>query len=101
MTGFAAGCALLITSLVSLAVYVVSLLRLLAAPHNRGLVRTTACRVAAAFLYTVISMSTIVGKPSSAFITVGAFIVIQLTWQANSVADVFLARRKPRKGHRR
>lgn len=100
MTVFTVGCILLGTSAASLAVYVLSLLRLLASPHNRGLVRTTGCRVVAAFLYIVISMATIAGHRTSGLITVATFIVIQLIWQANSIADVFLARRKDREGNR-
>ena len=100
MTALAIGCVLLATSVASLAVYVMSLLRLLAAPDNRGLVRTTACRVVAAFLYIVISMATIAGHRTSGLITVATFIVIQAMWQLNSIADVFLARRNDRRGTR-
>jgi len=96
MTAFAIGCILLVTSLVSLAIYLISLLRLLEHTENKGLVRTATCRVAAAGLYTVISMSTIAGHKSSGLITVSTFIVIQLMWQVNSIADVYLARRKSR-----
>lgn len=97
MTALFVGSVLLVTSLTSLAVYFVALVRLLEQPHNAGLVRTVACRVVAAFLYTVISMSTIAGHKSSAIITISAFIVIQVMWQVNSIADVHLARRRNRR----
>ena len=100
MTAFTIGCALLATSVASLAVYVASLLRLLAAPDNRGLVRTTACRVIAASLYILISMATIAGHRTSGLITVATFIVIQAMWQLNSIADVFLVRRNDLGGTR-
>ena len=100
MTAFTIGCVLLVTSIVSLAVYVLSLLRLLAYHHNRGLVRTTTCRVIAAGLYTVISMATIAGHRTSGLITVVTFIAIQLIWQLNTIADVLLAKQANRRSTR-
>jgi hypothetical protein len=97
MTALAVGSVLWLTSVVSLAVYFISLVRLLEQQHNAGLVRTVACRVFAAFLYIVISMSTIAGHKSSPIITVSTFIVIQVMWQVNSIADVYLARRQNRR----
>jgi hypothetical protein len=90
------GYVLLLVSLMSMAVYLISLFRLVAQPYRRGLVRTAVCRVAAAGMYTVIAMATLSSNPKTGMISVGVFVVIQLMWQANSVADVLLTRRENR-----
>jgi hypothetical protein len=52
--------------------------------------------VFAAFMYAVIAMATIAGRDISIYITLGTFVVIQLMWQANSIADVLLTRQANR-----
>jgi hypothetical protein len=97
---FTFGIVLLCVSLGSLSVYLITLYRLVHQPHHAGLVRTACCRVAAAFLYVCIAMSTLAGHKSSLIITLLVFITIQLLWQANSIADVMLTRRE-NKHHRK
>ena len=100
MTTFTFGLLLLAVSLISLLTYLISLHSLLLQPRRRGLIRTAVCRVLAAFMYSVIAMSTLAGKPASILITLGTFIGIQLMWQANSIADVLLTR-QDNKHHRK
>jgi len=92
MSTYNFGLLLLAVSLVSLLTYLVSLHSLLTQPRRPGLVRTAICRVTAAFMYAVIAMSTLAGKPASILITLSTFTAIQLLWQVNSIADVLLTR---------
>jgi len=84
------GLVLLGVSLTSLCVYLVSLHKLLTGPRRLGLVRTALCRVTAACLYTIIAMATLANKPETGTISIVVFVVVQLMWQANSIADVRL-----------
>jgi hypothetical protein len=89
----ALGLVLLIVSLTSLSVYLVSLYKLLTNSKQIGLVRTAICRVTAACLYTVIAMSTLAHKPNTGILSMVVFVIVQLMWQANSIADVRLGHR--------
>lgn len=89
--------ALLLISVISMATYFASLISLASLPHNKGIVRTSVCRVVASFCYIVISIATIAHNPDSRAISIGVFVAVQLMWQANSVADVLLTRRGNKK----
>lgn len=87
---------LLLISLVSMGVYFVALINLVAVPHRRGIVRTAACRVTASFGYVMISVATIAHNPISGYISIGVFVLVQFMWQANSITDVLSARKEAR-----
>lgn len=88
------GSALLIVSLIGLAVYSTSLAMLLLVPAStrRGLARTALCRMLGACVYLAVAVSTLLGHPPGQRITLALFIGIQGMWLANSAADVHSAR---------
>jgi hypothetical protein len=86
------GALLLVVSLISVMVYMVALGQLLVGAHHRGLVRTAVCRLVAALLYVGVALATLHRNDQGPLIGLGVFTVVQLMWQANSIADVVLTR---------
>lgn len=62
---------------------------------HRGLVRTTACRVAAALIYIGFGITALLVRDPVrvAALSLIVFTFVQLVWQANSVADLRLRRK--------
>jgi hypothetical protein len=87
---------LLAVSLVSVLTYMVALGQLLSGPRRPGLVRTGFCRLAAALLYVGVGLLTLHTHTQGPLVGLGVFTIVQIMWQANSVADVRLARRSRR-----
>ena len=99
------GAIFLVVSLISLAVQVRALTRLTGRQKTtsevervayRGLLRTSVCRVAAAVLYVAVGVATVTIPPETGVVALVSFILVQLLWQANAVADVRLRRRLER-----
>lgn len=88
------GALLLGVSLVSVMVYMVALGQLLINEHQPGLLRTAACRLFAALLYVAVGLITVVTNDKGPLIGLGVFTAVQLIWQANSIADVLLVRKR-------
>jgi hypothetical protein len=86
------GALLLVVSLISVVVYMIALGQLLVGAHHRGLVRTAMCRLFAALLYVGVALATLHRNDQGPLIGLGVFTVVQLMWQANSMADVVLTR---------
>jgi hypothetical protein len=86
------GALLLAVSLVSVVIYMSALGQLLIGTRRPGLVRTAVCRLFAALLYVGVGLTTLQTSQNGPLIGLGVFTVVQLMWQANSVADVRLAR---------
>lgn len=93
MSEITAGTYLLIVSCISVLVYMVALGQLLIGEHRAGLVRTGVCRLVAALLYVGVALVTLQTHTTGPLIGLGVLTVVQLMWQANSVADVLLTRR--------
>jgi hypothetical protein len=87
---------LLAVSLVSVLTYMVAIGQLLSGPRRPGLVRTGFCRLAAALLYVGVGLLTLHTHTQGPLVGLGVFTIVQIMWQANSVADVRLARRSRR-----
>lgn len=99
------GAIFLVVSLISLIVQVRALTRLTNRQKTtsevervayHGLLRTSVCRVAAAVLYVAVGVATVTIPPETGVVALVAFILVQLLWQANAVADVRLRRRLER-----
>ena len=88
----------LAVSLTSLTVQSVSLARIYrsvsATPARllagRGLLRTSSCRVTAAVLYVAVGVLALLMPSTAGVVALGAFVLVQVLWWANSVADVRL-----------
>lgn len=83
-------------SLVSVLTYMVALGQLLSGPRREGLVRTAACRLAAALLYVGVGLLTLHTNAEGPLVGLGVLTAVQVMWQSNAVADVRLARRSRR-----
>lgn len=86
------GTALLAVSFISVLIYMTALGQLLTGPHRPGLVRTGVCRLFAALLYVGVALATLAEHSGGPLFGLGVFTVVQLMWQANSIADVRLTR---------
>lgn len=59
--------------------------------NNRpGLVRTAACRVAAAVLYVIIGINAVTWQWATLQVAFAGFFITQATWQINALMDVRL-----------
>lgn len=87
------GTLLLGVSLISVVIYMTALGQLLIHERQPGMLRTAICRLFAALLYVGVGLLTVVTNEKGPLIGLAVFTIVQLIWQANSVADVRLARR--------
>lgn len=88
------GLTLLLVSLVSLTTYSISFYRLTQQAHHKGLVRTATCRIVAALIYIAVGVVSTVGSEYSTVVALIAFVIVQLIWQSNSIADVMITKRE-------
>ena len=58
-----------------------------------GYLRTIACRVLAATIYVVVAAVQLAGAGTLSFEALVVYAVVQLIWQANSLADIRIRRR--------
>lgn len=94
MTATILGGILLAVAFISLTIYVIALERLLLAGSRRpGLVRTATCRVIGAILYVGVALATILAPDTGPVVGLGVFVIVQLIWQGNAIADVRLGHR--------
>jgi hypothetical protein len=84
---------LLAVSLVSVVVYMSALGQLLVGEKRPGLVRTAICRLLAALLYVGVGLATLESGQQGPLVGLAVFTIVQLMWQANSIADVRLSRK--------
>lgn len=100
MTAHVAAIAFLVTSLVSLTVYLVAFVGLLRQPPSReraayrGLLRTSVSRIVVACMYVTFAITvTVLGDriwPGTSFVV---FTLAQVCWQTNSALDMRLKKR--------